>query len=184
MDDRPGADVLSGTAQAWDSVRRVREPVAWALLVLAAVMVLVSAGQLFNLAGLGLPVCGGPATGSSCFVARASGVLPQFVDWTVIAPPVLSVILVAFSGGPTKRARQVLTAAAAVQAATLVLGAVCLAAVTAGTSFQPGSSLIFDAAGLAITATALIFTTAVLASPAVRPPAPPAPRHRTYGHDH
>ena len=174
--------MLSGTAQARDSARRVREPVAWALLVLAAVMVLVSAGQLLNVAGLGLPVCGPP--GQSCFVARAAGVLPQLVDWTVIAPPVLAVVLAAFSGGPTRHARQVLTAAAAVQAATLVLGAVSLVAAAAGTSFQPGSSYIFDAAGLAITATALIFTGAVIASPALRALPPPAARHRTYGHDH
>jgi hypothetical protein len=182
MVDRPGADVLSVTEQAWHPVRRVREPVAWALLVLAAVMVLVSAGQLFNLAGFELPVCG--PTGQSCFVARAAGVLPQLVDWTVIAPPVLSVVLAAFSGGPTKHARQVLTTAAAVQAATLVLGAISLVAATVGTSFQPGSSYLFDAAGLAISATALIFTAAAIASPALRSLPPAAPRHRTYGHDH
>lgn len=135
MVDRPGADVPSGTAQAWDRVRRVREPVAWALLVLAAVMVLVSAGQLFNVAGLGPAVCGGPPTGPSCFVARAAGLLPQFADWTVIAPPVLSVILAPFSGGPTKHARLVITTAAEVQAVTLVLGAVSLIAVNTGTSF-------------------------------------------------
>lgn len=181
MGDRPSTDVWAGTAQAWDSVRRVREPLAWALLVLAAVMVFVSAGQLFNVAGLGLPVCGGPPTGPSCLVARAAGVLPQFSDWTVIAPPVLSVILAAFSGGPTKHARQVLTTAAAVQAVTLLLGAVSLIAVTAGTSFQSGSPYIFDAAGLGVTATALIFTASVLASRAVRSLPPPAPRHRTYG---
>jgi hypothetical protein len=89
-------------------------------------------------------------------------------DLTVIAPPVLSVILVAFSGGPTKHARQVLKTAAAVQAGTLGLGAVSLVAVAAGTSYQPGSPYIFDAAGLAITATALIFTSAVIASRAAR----------------
>jgi hypothetical protein len=29
MSDQLGEDVSAGTAQAWDSVRRVREPVAW-----------------------------------------------------------------------------------------------------------------------------------------------------------
>lgn len=176
MGDQAGADERSETAQAWGSVRRVREPVAWALLVLAAVMVLISAGQLFNLAGLGPEVCGGPPTGPSCFVARASAVLPQLIDWIVIAPPLLSVILVAFSGGPTKHARRVLMTAAAVQAATLGLGAVSLVAAAVGTSYQPGSSYVFDAAGLAVTATALLFSAAVIASRAVRSP---APRH--YG---
>lgn len=92
------------------------------------------------------------------------------LDWIVIAPPVLSVVLVAFSGGPTKYARQVLKTAAAVQACTLVLGAVSLAGTTG--AYQPASSYIFDAAGLAITATALIFTAAVIASRAVRSLAP------------
>ena len=58
MGDQLGDVVPSETAQASDSARRVREPIAWALLVFAAVAVLVSAWQLLGLPGDGLP--GGP----------------------------------------------------------------------------------------------------------------------------
>lgn len=165
MSGRHGADVQSGTAQAWDSVRRVREPVAWALLFLTTIIVLVSAGQLFNVPGTRILVIGGPAP--TPFAIRA--IATQFTGATVIVPPVLSVVLVAFSGGLTKHARQVLKAAAAVQAATLVLGLIGLAG-AAGTQ-RVVSWFILDGAGLAITATALIFTAAVIRSQAVRSPA-------------
>jgi hypothetical protein len=55
--------------------------------------------------------------------------------------------------------------------------------VAAGTTFQSGSFYISDAAGLAVTATALIFTVALIASRALRSVPPSAPRHRTYGPD-
>jgi hypothetical protein len=55
MDDQQREDAPSEAAQAWDSVRRVREPVAWALLAVTAIAVLVSAWQLFGLPGDGLP---------------------------------------------------------------------------------------------------------------------------------
>jgi hypothetical protein len=160
-------------------VRRVREPVAWALLVLAAVIVLAIAGQLFNLPGARLPVCvppigtSGLPTGPSCFTLRAALVEPQTFSWYVVASPVLSVVLVAFSGGLTNHARQVLKAAAAVQAGTLILGVVSLAGIVGATAVsQTASSYISQAAGLAIAATALIFTVAVIRSQAVRSLAP------------
>ena len=55
MSDQLGEDVPAETAQAWDSVRRVREPVAWILLVVTAIWVLVSAWQLFGLPGAPVP---------------------------------------------------------------------------------------------------------------------------------
>jgi hypothetical protein len=55
MSDHLGEEVPSATAQAWDSVRRVREPVAWTLLVVTAIAVLVSAWLLFGLPGAGMP---------------------------------------------------------------------------------------------------------------------------------
>ena len=55
MSDQLGEDVPADTAQAWDSVRRVREPVAWILLVVTAIWVLVSAWQLFGLPGARFP---------------------------------------------------------------------------------------------------------------------------------
>jgi hypothetical protein len=168
MSDQPGAEVPSGSAQAWDGVRRVREPVAWALLALTAVIVLVSAGQLFNVPGAKLPVVGGPAP--SAFALRASLVTPQFIAAIVIVPPVLAVVLVAFSGGLTEHAPQVLKTAAVLQAATLAFGVISLAG--AAGSQRPGTWYIFEAAGLALTATALIFTIAVTRSQAVRSLAP------------
>jgi hypothetical protein len=168
MSNQPDGDVPAVTAQAWDSVRRVREPLAWALLALAAVMVLVSAGQLFNLPGARFPVIGGPAT--SAFALRARVLTPQFIAAIVIAPPVLSVVLVAFSGGLTEHARQVLKTAAVVQAVGLVIGVISL--VAAAGSHQFGSWFIFEGAGLAIVAAALIFTAAVTRSQAVRSLAP------------
>jgi hypothetical protein len=43
MDDQQREDAPSETVQARGSVRRVREPVAWALLAVTAIAVLVSA---------------------------------------------------------------------------------------------------------------------------------------------
>lgn len=166
MSDQPGAGAPSGTAQAWDTVRRVREPVAWALLVCTAIIVLVSAAELFSVPGARILVIGGPAP--TPFAIRA--IATQATGATVIVPPVLSVVLVAFSGGLTKHARHVLQAAVAVQAATLALGVIGLAG-AAGTQ-RVVSWFILDGAGLAITATALIFTAAVIRSQAVRTLAP------------
>jgi hypothetical protein len=55
MSDQLGEEAPAETAQAWDSVRRVREPVAWILLVVTAIWVLVSAWQLFGLPGAPVP---------------------------------------------------------------------------------------------------------------------------------
>jgi hypothetical protein len=161
-------DVSSETAQTWDAVRRVREPVAWALLVFTAIYVLVGACQLFNLAGAGdtVPALPFPLRVNG-FALRASATVPVFVAAIVIAPPVLSVVLVAFSGGLTDHARQVVQTTVAVQAVTFVLGVISVAG-AAGIS-RPGSWFILEAAVLAIGATALIFTGAVLRSQPLRP---------------
>jgi hypothetical protein len=173
MSGQQGAHVTAGTTQAWDSVRRFREPAAWALLILAAVIVLGIAAQLFNLPGARLPICApltgaSSQTGPSCFTLRSLLVEPQTFSWYVVASPVLSVVLVAFSGGLTNHARQVLKAAAAVQAGALILGVVSLAGIVGATGvYQTASSYISQAAGLAIEATALIFTATVTRSQTV-----------------
>jgi hypothetical protein len=180
MSDQPGGEVPSGTAQAWDSVRRVREPVAWTLLVLTAFTVLVSACQLFHLADATIPVAATPVStpvpvpvgsspvpiGSSpvsvsAFALRASAVAPQFFAAGVIALPVLSVVLVAFSGGLTKHACRVVQTAAVVQAAAFVLGVISVAG-AAGSHTRPGTWFILVAVELAVAATALVFTGAVM----------------------
>jgi hypothetical protein len=192
MSDQLGEEVPSEAAQAWDSVRRVREPVACTLLVIAAIWVLVSAWQLFGLPGAGLPggpvatpVTTGPSpapvttgrspapfTGPSpvavtTFGLRAAVVAPQFVAGGIFTLPVLSVILVAFAGGLTDHARQVVRTAVSIQAVTLGLGVLSWLGALGG-HLRPGVWFIFDATDLAAVAAALIFTVAVLRSRALR----------------
>ena len=194
MSDQLGEDVPSETAQAWDSVRRVREPVAWALLAVAAIAVLVSAWQLFGLPGNGLPAGpvatsapvttapspvpvtpGTPVTTAPSPVAvtpgtfgfRASAVAPQFVAGGIFTLPVLSVILVAFAGGLTDRARQVVQTAISVLVVALGLGVLSWLAAL-GAHSRPGVWFIFDATDLAAVAAALVFAVAVLRSQALR----------------
>jgi hypothetical protein len=197
MSDQLGEEVPSETARAWDSVRRVREPVAWILLVVTAIWVLVSAWQLFGLPGApvpappravavpaGAPVAhaaspvavpvGAPVTHAASPVAvttfglRASVVAPQFVAGGIFVLPVLAVILVAFAGGLTDRARQVVQAAVAIQAVALGLGVLSWLGALGG-HVRQGVWFIFDATALAAVAAALIFTVAVLRSRALRP---------------
>ena len=211
MSDQPGEDMPSETAQAWDTARRVREPIAWALLVVAAIAVLVSAWQLFGLPGDGLP--GGPvATASSSvpvsgpspapvtsspspapvatapspvvvttFGWRASAVAQQFVAGGIFTLPLLAVILVAFAGGLTGRARQVVRTAVSILAVALGLGVLSwLGAFDATPRLRPGVWFIFDATDLAAVAAALIFTVAVLRSHALRPL---TPQFEDFGED-
>jgi hypothetical protein len=202
MSDQLGEGAPSETVQAWDTVRRVREPVAWTLLALTAIILLVSACQLFNLAGARIPVPSparavsgaapvpagsspapvpvgsGPAP-VSAFALRASVVAPQFIAVVVQALPVLAVVLVAFCGSLSEHARQVVQTAAVVLAVAFVLGLISLAC-AAGAHVRPGSWFILEAAGLAITATALIFTGAVMWS---RPFRALVPRFYDLGDD-
>jgi hypothetical protein len=179
MDNEPLEAAPSGADQAWATVRRVREPVAWTLLVLAAIGVLASAGQLLNLVGVQaleavqLPAtdAGGVFVPEPTFAVRASEIGPQFVDLGLVLLPVLSVILVAFAGGLTDRARQVVLAAMSVEAAGLGFGVISWLAAL-GTHTRPGVWFVFFAVDLAVAATALVFTAAVWRSQAVRPPAP------------
>ena len=187
MSDQLGEEAPAETAQAWDSVRRVREPVAWILLVVTAIWVLVSAWQLFGLPGAPVPVpaaarsvavpVGAPVTHTpspvpvTTFGLRASAVAPQFVAGGIFVLPVLAVILVAFAGGLTGRARQVVQAAAAIQAVALALGVLSWLGALGG-HMRQGVWFIFDAADLAAVAAALIFTVAVLRSRALRPLTP------------
>jgi hypothetical protein len=202
MSDQLGEGAPSETVQAWDTVRRVREPVAWTLLALTAIILLVSACQLFNLAGARIPVpsparavsgaapvpvgsspapvpVGSSPASVSAFALRASVVAPQFIAVAVQALPVLAVVLVAFCGGLSERARQVVQTAAVVLAVAFVLGLISLAG-AAGAHVRPGSWFILEAAGLAITATALIFSGAVMWS---RPFRALVPRFYDLGDD-
>jgi hypothetical protein len=202
MSDQLGQDVPSETAQVWDSVRRVREPIAWTFLVLTAIWVLISVWELFGLPGAPVP-SPFPVT---TFAIRASVVAPQFVALGIVALPVVSVILVAFAGGLTDHARQVVQTAISILAVALGLGVlswlgalhahtpapvassapvavpapvsspvpvsspapVAGPAPAGGSPLRPGIWFIADAADLAVAATALVFTVAVIRSRELR----------------
>jgi hypothetical protein len=178
MSDQPATGAVSETAQAWDSVRRVREPVAWLLLAVTAIAVLVSAWQLFGLSdGTGPAPVPSPAGGPpgpaavATFGVRASAVAAQFASGGIVTLTVVAVILVTFAGGLTGRARQVTQSAVAILAVTLALGVVSWLG-AAGAQLRPGPWFIFVGTDLAAVLAALIFTVAVLRSPALRPLTP------------
>lgn len=172
MSDQLSDEVRAETAQAWDSVRRVREPVAWTLLVLTAIGILVGIWQLFSLPGAPVITVPGPLPATT-FGLRASAVAPQFVTIGIIAVPVLSVILVAFTGGLTDRARQVVQTAVSIQVVTLGLGVLSwLGALGARPRVRPGFWFVSYATYLAVAAAALVFTVAVIRSQALRSLAP------------
>ncbi len=185
MSHQLGEELPSDPAQAWDSVRRVREPIAWALLVITAIAVLVSAWQLFGLPGApAVPAPssvavtpGGPVTpvpspvAVTAFALRASLVAPQFVAGGIFTLPVLSVILVAFAGGLTKRARRVVQATLWIQAVTLGLAIISWLSALGG-NVRQGVWFIFDATDIAAVTAALVFTVAVLRSRALQPATP------------
>ena len=189
MDDqRQREDSPLEAAQAWDSARRLREPVAWTLLILTAVGLLIGAWELFGMPGTPPITASGPVaipvrvSGSvpvhvpvhvqaTTFALRAAAVAPQFVAGGIFVLPIAAVILVAFAGGLTDRARQVVQTAISIQAVTLGLGVLSwLAAIGAHT--RPGVWFVSGATGLAIIATGLVFTAAVRRSPALRLPMP------------
>jgi type IV secretory pathway TrbD component len=85
--------------------------------------------------------------------------------------PVLSVVLVAFAGGLTDRARQVVQTAVSIQAVALGLGVISWLGAF-GAHVRPGIWFIAEARFLAIAAVALIFTAVVLRSRALRAPTP------------
>ena len=166
------------TAQAWDSARRLREPVAWALLVLTAIGLLISAWLLFGMPGsppIAAPVTTpGPVPAPvpvTTFAFRAAAVAPQFVADGIFSLPIVSVILVAFAGGLTDRARQVVQTAITIQAVTLGLGVLSWVGAMSA-HVRPGIWFIAEARALAIVAVGLVFTAAVRRSQALRVPMP------------
>ncbi len=170
MDDQRHEGAPAETERAWDSARRLREPVAWTLLVLTAIGLLIGAWLLFGMPGSPPIAVPGPVPVTT-FGLRAAAVAPQFVDGGIFALPIVPVILVAFAGGLTDRAREVVQTAISIQAATLGLGLLSWLAAL-GAHVRPGIWFISDARGLAIVATGLIFTAAVRRSQALRVPMP------------
>jgi hypothetical protein len=108
MEDQLREEVPLKAAQAWDSARRLREPVAWTLLLLVAVGLAIGAWELFGLPGaprIAVPVAvtssapvsaTSPGVGASTTAGglgatslgiRASTVAPQFVADDIFALP-------------------------------------------------------------------------------------------------
>ncbi len=99
------------------------------------------------------------------FALRAAVVTPQFVAGGIFLLPILSVVLVAFAGGLTDRARLVVQTAISIQAVTLGL----LSWLSAlGAHVRPSIWFVSVATELAIVATGLVFTAAVRRSQALR----------------
>jgi hypothetical protein len=180
MDDQQHDEVPSETPDAWDTARRLREPAAWTLLVLTAINVLIGVWGLFGLPGApaisaptpvlpdGSPI---PAPVTN-FGLRASVVAPQFVAGAIFLLPILAIILVAFAGGLTGRARQVVQAAISIQGVALVLGVLSwLGALGAHPRTRTSIFFFSDATALAVMAVALIFAVALMRSRALRLPA-------------
>jgi hypothetical protein len=170
MQDQGFEEASSETAHVWDSARRVREPIAWTLLVLTAIGLLIGAWQLFGLPGAPDVIVPGPVQATT-FALRASALAPQFVASGIVVLPVLSVILVAFTGGLTDRTRDVVQTAASIQAVTLGLGLLSWLGALGG-HVRPGIWFISYATYLGVVAAALVFTVAVRRSQALRSPTP------------
>lgn len=173
MHDQGFEEAPPETAEAWDSARRVREPIAWTLLLLTAIGLLIGAWQLFGLPGAPVITVPGPALATT-FGLRASAVAPQFVAGGIVVLPVLSVILVAFTGGLTVRARDVVQSAVSIQAVTLGLGLLSWLGAFGG-HVRTGIWFVSYAMYLGVVVAALVFTVAVRRSQALRSPTPQFP---------
>lgn len=165
----------SESAQLWASIRPVQEPIAWMLIAVVAGELLVSAWQLFGLPHADVH---GPATpvttvagaaartglaSVATFTVRAAVVAPDFVAGGLFLLPILSLLLVAFAGGPTPHARPVAQAAVVVQTVALGLGVVSWAAAF-GAHLRTGVWFVMDGVDLVAMAAALLFGVTVLRS--------------------
>jgi len=161
----------------WDNVRRVREPIAWILLIIATVGIALGLWTL-----VGLP--GGPSLGDNAVQVRALLAVTYFNDVYAAILPILAVLLVSFAGGLTKRAGQLITVAAGVQALAAGLGVISLVIASQGGSQPAGPhapagavsetiqishwTYFSQGRGIALVAAGLILSLAILRSPAVR----------------
>lgn len=170
----------------WANARRVREPIAWILLIIAAAGIALGICTLVGLPGL-------PYSGNAVQV-RALLAMNYFADVYAAILPILAVLLVTFAGGLIKRAGQLITVAAGVQALAVGLGVISLVIASQGGSqpvgphgpagavsettqisnwdyFSPGR-------GIAVVAAGLIVSLAILRSSAVRAAAGSLPAAR------
>jgi|SRR5215469_17171221 len=171
----------------WDNARRVREPIAWILLIITTVGMAMGFWTL-----VGLP--GGPYSGDIVVQPRALLAVNYFCDVYTAILPVIAVLLVTFADGLTKRAGRLVTVAAGVQALAVGLGVISLVIAAQGSSQPVGPhapagetmttqisnwTYVSEGRGIAFVAAGLFLSLAILRSPAVRAVAgslPPARR--------
>src|SRR5215469_16706206 len=161
----------------WDNARRVREPIAWILLIIATVDVALG---IWTLAGLP----GGPYIGDGVLQERALLAVNFFAGVYAAILPILALLLVTFVGALTKRAGGLITAAAGVQALAVGLAVISLVVESQGGEQPAGPhapagavsettqisnwTYISQGRSIALVAAGLILSLAILRSPAVR----------------
>jgi hypothetical protein len=160
----------------WDNARRVREPIAWILLLIVTVGIAMG---IWTLAGLP----GGPYSGDNAVEPRALLAVNYFSGVYAAILPILAVLLVTFAGGLTRRAGQLITVAAGVQALAAGLSVISLVIASEGGSQPVGPhapagetvqtsisnwTYVSVGTGIALVAAGLILSLAILRSPAVR----------------
>jgi len=144
-------------------LRRVREYVAWLLLVAALVLVVVGAWQFLNLPGSP----GGSSFGSAglSFAERGQETVGSLAAVDVTLLPVAAVLLAALAGRPVPRARRLVLTAVVIQAVALAL------AVIAWGAALPSSGGWFPltaAVDLVVAGAGLILSVTVLRAPVLR----------------
>lgn len=165
----------------WENARRVREPVAWILLVLTAIGLVLGSWTLLNGRGPLIPPFPG---GGIPFYLRAASAVPDFIDIETVLLPVFAVLLVTVAGGAAERAVQVTQIAIALQSVALGLGLISLA----GTSGHENAWFyISQAVSVGLAVAGLILTVAIQRSGALRGVGPDvaaarARTHRQPGH--
>jgi hypothetical protein len=157
----------------WDNARRVREPIAWILLIIVTVGMALGVWTL-----AGLP--GAPTIGDGVVQTRALLAVNYFSDVYAAILPILAVLLVTFAGGLTKQAGRLITVAAGVQALAVALGVISLVIASqdgiepAGPHAPAGAvsesiqisnwDYLSDGRGIAVVAAGLIVSLAILRS--------------------
>jgi hypothetical protein len=143
-------------AVEWENARRVREPVAWILIILTCIGLLIGFWTL-----VGLP--GAPIARPTTFHVRAGSAVNEFVGMDTTLLPVFAVLLVTIAGGVTERAGRVMLVAVTVQSLAFGLGLISLVG-----SLGPGNFGVWfylsDVRLLGLAAAGLILTSALYLS--------------------
>ncbi len=155
----------AGGSGDWEQARRMRQPLAWVLLGVAAVEILTGVYAVLGLPG-GLPP--GIDGGTQDFQFRATAELAVFAGLPETVLPVIAVVIVTLAGGATARARDVTTVAALLLGGSLGFGAICWLSELAGNA-RSSWGVVTDLAALCIPAAGSVFVVAMLVSRGMPP---------------